>query len=188
MKNFFNKIILTLVISSIIFSAVNVNISVYLVVVGTVLLLFIINLKLTKNIEFLKTIIIIFLGSFASFVFLKVYIQKDLLQDIWDLGLFIIYIGFLFVISITCFVVNVKNKNIPLEKPKLMLKRKKDLEMLLYYINIFNIVGLNGSWGTGKSFLINELKEKIKDDYEIVEIDILSCNLEEIKNNYNQKI
>ncbi len=30
-------------------------------------------------------------------------------------------------------------------------------------------------------FLVNNLKEQIKDDYEIIEIDVLSCNLEEIQ-------
>ncbi len=29
--------------------------------------------------------------------------------------------------------------------------------------------------------MINELKKKIKDDYEIVEIDVLSCNLNELQ-------
>ncbi|MFT8351804.1 P-loop NTPase fold protein [Clostridium saccharoperbutylacetonicum] len=52
----------------------------------------------------------------------------------------------------------------------LIYKRNKDLERLKDYFKEFNIVGV---WGSGKSFVINELKKHIKEEYEIIENNIV---------------
>lgn len=63
---------------------------------------------------------------------------------------------------------------------ELMNKRKADLDRIKTYLNVMNIISINGEWGQGKSFLVDKLKEEVKEEYEIVEIDILSCNLDEL--------
>lgn len=59
----------------------------------------------------------------------------------------------------------------------LFVERQNDLNRLREYLNKFSIVGLNGDWGSGKSFLTDQLK----DDFHMVKIDLLSCNLEEVQ-------
>ncbi|MCG6241924.1 P-loop NTPase fold protein, partial [Vibrio diabolicus] len=63
---------------------------------------------------------------------------------------------------------------------KILSKREEDLKLLEDYIDKFNIVGLNGTWGSGKSFLVNQYKEKFKEEYEFIEIDLLTINLNEV--------
>lgn len=58
----------------------------------------------------------------------------------------------------------------------LFVERKYDLERLLNYLNYFSIIGINGEWGSGKSFLTNHLKNFI-----LIKIDLLSCNVDEIQ-------
>ncbi|WP_454953534.1 P-loop NTPase fold protein [Fusobacterium hwasookii] len=67
--------------------------------------------------------------------------------------------------------------NINLENAEdLFVERKYDLERLLNYLNNFSIIGINGEWGSGKSFLIDHLKNFI-----LIKIDLLSCNIDEIQ-------
>jgi hypothetical protein len=92
----------------------------------------------------------------------------------------IIFSLFLLILSIYSFLLNSTKKN-NLDNKKLIFKREKDLERLLYYMDMFDIIGINAVWGVGKLFLVNELKKIIKEKYEIIEIDILSCNLNELQ-------
>ncbi len=73
-----------------------------------------------------------------------------------------------------------KNEN----KEPIIPKRKDDLERIVTYLNKFESIGINAPWGDGKSFIIKELKnlEGIKKEYEFIEIDILSCNIDELQN------
>ncbi|MFD2130437.1 P-loop NTPase fold protein [Pseudogracilibacillus auburnensis] len=73
---------------------------------------------------------------------------------------------------------NQKKKN---ANPLLIKKREKDLTRLMSYLDNFNIIGLNGRWGTGKTFIINELKNRVKNQYEFIDIDLMTCNLNEMQ-------
>lgn len=73
------------------------------------------------------------------------------------------------------------NKKDIVKSPKILAKRESDLNQLEYYINSFQIVGLNGDWGTGKTFLVNQLKKRLSKSYEFIEIDLLTCNLNEMQ-------
>lgn len=58
----------------------------------------------------------------------------------------------------------------------LFVERQNDLKRLRDYLDNFSIVGLNGDWGSGKSFLTDHLE-----GFHMVKIDLLSCNLEEVQ-------
>ncbi|WP_234971238.1 P-loop NTPase fold protein [Halanaerobium congolense] len=60
-------------------------------------------------------------------------------------------------------------------------QRKEDLKRLIYYLEKFNIIGINAPWGEGKSFLFNKLKESYGEKHEIIEVDILACNFNELR-------
>ena len=58
----------------------------------------------------------------------------------------------------------------------LFVEHKYDLKRLLNYLENFSIIGINGEWGSGKSFLTDHLKNFI-----LIKIDLLSCNIDEIQ-------
>lgn len=70
------------------------------------------------------------------------------------------------------------------EKEPLIPKRKEDLKRIVTYLDKFESVGINAKWGDGKSFILEKLKklDEINQEYEIIEIDVLSCNIDELQN------
>ncbi len=68
-------------------------------------------------------------------------------------------------------------------KPELMKARRYDLIRLKDYIRKHQIVGVNGVWGSGKSFLIQKLYEEegVQGEFEVIPIDLLAVHLEEIE-------
>ena len=62
------------------------------------------------------------------------------------------------------------------EEKELFEERKEDLKRLEKYLKDFNIVGIDGDWGGGKSFLTDHLEGYIK-----IKIDLLACNEDDIQ-------
>ena len=62
------------------------------------------------------------------------------------------------------------------EEKELFEERKEDLKRLEKYLKDFNIVGIDGDWGSGKSFLTDHLEGYIK-----IKIDLLACNEDDIQ-------
>lgn len=65
---------------------------------------------------------------------------------------------------------------------KLFRERKEDLKRIKEYLNKFNIIGINGEWGSGKTYLLECLQNEkdMKDKYEFVNIYLLTCNLDNL--------
>jgi len=58
------------------------------------------------------------------------------------------------------------------------------LARLSEYLETFDTIGLCGSWGSGKTFLVNEFvrrSDNENSDYRFIYIETLSCNLDEIQ-------
>ena len=180
-KKLINKLIITMIISSILFYTIEVNFAVYFSIILALWILMFLNYKMSKNMEFFDTVIMVSLGNLISYVLLEEIIYSGFKEGTISLIYLASYLIFLLIISISSFILHLNNKKTVKESQELIGKRKRDLDELLYYVDMFDIVGLNGRWGTGKSFLINELENKLKDEYEFIEIDILSCNLDELQ-------
>lgn len=60
--------------------------------------------------------------------------------------------------------------------------REYDLKRVKNYLLNVHIVGLNGAWGSGKSFLVEHLcgDEEIVKRYEVIRIDLLSFSLDKL--------
>ncbi len=58
-------------------------------------------------------------------------------------------------------------------------ERQADLDRLALYLENYDVVGVNGTWGSGKSYLIGLLSQK--NQYNIIVIDLLSCRLEDMQ-------
>lgn len=67
--------------------------------------------------------------------------------------------------------------------PELMKAQQYDMVRLKNFIWKHQIVGLNGAWGAGKSFLIQKLYEDsdFQKEFEVIPIDLLAVHLEEIE-------
>ena len=79
---------------------------------------------------------------------------------------------------------NAQGKMQAVEPPKTPFKEQiHDLERLLPYICDLPILGIHAPWGNGKSFLWEHLKEnpKIKETFEIIQIDLLAVDLDNIE-------
>ena len=66
------------------------------------------------------------------------------------------------------------------ETETLLKSRKHDLGRVETYLKKVNIVGINGEWGTGKSFLMEEFCKRHQEEYEFVRVDLLTCNLDQV--------
>ncbi|EHI99779.1 hypothetical protein CDLVIII_3205 [Clostridium sp. DL-VIII] len=182
LRPYVNKMIISTFISSIIFFMLGNTIDTirYFICISIVYFLIFINFSIKKSLDMYKSLISIIIGNIISFVIIKKYFSSN-----YDLSLIDnIVLGILVAITISALVaicVLYINRDEDTDNRKLMPKREADLERLLKYLNTFNIVSINSKWGDGKSFLVNQLKKRVADEYEIIEIDILSCNLNELQ-------
>lgn len=62
-------------------------------------------------------------------------------------------------------------------------QQEDDLQVLKRYLENYNLFGINGLWGCGKTFLLEHLQQEddIKNKYEFITINLLSCNLDEVE-------
>lgn len=67
------------------------------------------------------------------------------------------------------------------EKPPLFKEQVPDKARLIQYIQDLPIVGIHAKWGNGKSFLWENLRSDLQAQFEIVQIDLLACDLDEIE-------
>ena len=63
---------------------------------------------------------------------------------------------------------------------ELLPERTSDLERLEEYLETFDIVGVNGGWGSGKTFLVDEFIRKHNREYEVIKVEPLTCNMDKI--------
>ncbi len=68
----------------------------------------------------------------------------------------------------------------PGERLELFPERTNDLERLRKYLKTFGVVGVNGSWGSGKTFMGDEFTRKERDKYEVIKVEPLTCNMDKI--------
>ena len=63
--------------------------------------------------------------------------------------------------------------------PKLYPRRKYDYERVKMYVSNFSMVGINAPWGTGKSFVVDQLKRDpdFLKEFDLISIDLLTCDL-----------
>ncbi|SMB88811.1 KAP family P-loop domain-containing protein [Desulfonispora thiosulfatigenes DSM 11270] len=180
-KILINKFIVAIVMSLALFYTIDIVFDVYIIIIAITWIVIFLNFSISKNVEFFGTIIIVYLGNLITYIFIKNKIYNGLSKENIEVLVIITCLIFLLTISRIIFIVNPFRKKQIIKQPQIMMKRKKDLEGLLYYIDVFDIIALNGRWGTGKSFLIKELKKEVNNKYEIIEIDVLSCNLNELQ-------
>lgn len=66
------------------------------------------------------------------------------------------------------------------QQPELYRARESDLQRISQYLARFDTVGIQGSWGSGKTYIVDEYIRKNRDQYEVIKIEALTCNLDTI--------
>lgn len=178
-----NKAIISVLVAFLLFNTFDISWMYYSVtfLIGSVLVF--INFRLSKNHSLYSSLFTINLLAFVVYCTINFaengMVTQTGVEEIWFLLILIILAAtgfFLFLEQIG----GKKNEN-ENENPTLLFKREKDLNLFSSYVENFKIIGLNGRWGTGKSFIMDALKDRIKEDYEFIEIDLMTCNLNEMQ-------
>ncbi|MGE7911559.1 P-loop NTPase fold protein [Lysinibacillus xylanilyticus] len=180
MKSNISKFIIYGCLAYFIFNSIKPTPKSYVIVFTILGLLMAINFSFYKNIDLFKSLAIINLGIFAGYLF-SILNNGAIFKDRID-TIYLFWVGLWLVVIFFLLLMNKFSKSNQVEaSPRVLKKRNKDLDLLVYYVDMFPSIGLNSKWGTGKTFLINLLKEKLRYKYEIIEIDLLNCNLKEMQ-------
>lgn len=184
-KNFFLAVIVALVVSAIVFYIWDVPEWLYFLVLLGVWLFFLLQYPMGKNIGLYSRLLACSISN--SLVYFSFKLQTynwerfcecyslpwKILSAVYGILFFRIVLNVLR----KCLVTTTNKIEEAGTTKTLFVERENDLKRLRDYLDNFSIVGLNGDWGSGKSFLTDQLK----DDFHMVKIDLLSCNLEEVQ-------
>lgn len=191
MKNEFRalliKCVLTLLFSLMLFGPFNVKYVLYVIISAILWGMLMGCYDRKRNLPLYREMTVISVGNFLALVLAKGLVHHTLHVDLLNMVLCILYLLFLLWIMTSCRMQNIQKQEMAQTKnmqgKQLFPKRVYDLERIVEYVDKFEITGVNGAWGSGKSFLMEHLKQNsvIKDKYEIIEIDLLSCKLDEIQ-------
>lgn len=183
-------------ISLVAFYFIKIPIEIYKIILLLIWIYMILEYKPIKNLELYINLSVYSIVNIISFYIsnliggkeVKSFKINDLKIEVLESNIIqyneiskIIIILFIFVISffvckfIKQKIYDKKNNKIK-EKKELFEERKEDLKRLEKYLKDFNIVGIDGDWGSGKSFLTDYLEGYIK-----IKIDLLACNEDDIQ-------
>ena len=172
-KDFLINILWIFLLSLIFFYSFSISFKFYFSILLGVWLFLILQYPIDKNENWYIQFIFFSIINSISFYLVR-YFQKKIFL-ILSIKILITYYLILFCIILFKCVYYTSKTNLE-NDGDLFVERKYDLERLLNYLNYFSIIGINGEWGSGKSFLTNHLK-----NFTLIKIDLLSCNVDEIQ-------
>ncbi|APQ73096.1 hypothetical protein [Clostridium botulinum] len=141
-KIFINRLIKTIILSSILFYTINISTAQYFLIILCMWALLFLNYNIKKNLEIFDLFIITSLGNFISYIFVNKISNSIIFSERITWRCSIILSLFLLILSIYSLLLS-SSKNNNLNNEKLLSKREKDLERLLYYLDMFDIIGIN---------------------------------------------
>ena len=172
-KDFLINILWIFLLSLIFFYSFSISFKFYFSILLGVWIFLILQYPIDKNENWYIQFIFFSIINSISFYLVRYFQKKNFL--ILSIKILITYYLILFCIILFKCVYYTSKTNLE-NDGDLFVERKYDLERLLNYLNYFSIIGINGEWGSGKSFLTDHLKNFI-----LIKIDLLSCNVDEIQ-------
>lgn len=172
-KDFLINILWIFLLSLIFFYSFPISFKFYFSILLGVWFFLVLQYPIYKNENWYIQFIFFSIINSISFYLVRYFQKKSFL--ILSIKILVLYYFILFCIILFKSVYYTSKINIE-NAEDLFVERKYDLERLLNYLNYFSIIGINGEWGSGKSFLIDHLKNFI-----LIKIDLLSCNIDEIQ-------
>lgn len=174
-------IIMVLLLSLLTFAVIDIDLKIYLTVAFLLGVLLELRYPRSKNLVFFWKLNFAFAGNFLAYVVVKFFKGCRFHGDLED-GAYIIYMLILAVNGIILWLKKRTDTQIQDEQEQqdaeLFRERISDIQRLEDYLQSFSVVGINGLWGSGKSFLVDHLD---KNSWIAVKIDLLACNLDEIQ-------
>lgn len=180
MRRTLSFILLSLVISFVFFNFLKLSINMYFISYCSIFIFIKINLSIKNNKDFFNKYLLFNLIFLSCFIINR-FKDNVLFHQTQEYIFYVIIIMHLIFFKIWIYEHEIKKRECNNDEISIIPKRLQDLKMLEDYIDKFNVVGLNGSWGTGKSFIVNYFKEKHVKEYEFIEIDLLTSNLNEVQ-------
>lgn len=160
-------------LSLVFFYSFSISFEFYFLILLGIWFFSVLQYPLNKNRYWYIQFFLLSITNSISFYLVK-YIQEESFSELTINILIVCYcILYLFILSQK---ENDKSKINLKTHEELFTERKYDLKRLIDYLNNFSIVGINGEWGSGKSFLTDHLQ-----DFTLIKIDLLSCNIDEIQ-------
>ena len=172
-KDFLINMLWVFLLSLVFFYSFSISFEFYFLILLGIWFFSVLQYPLNKNRYWYIQFFLLSITNSISFYLVK-YIQEKSFPELTINILIVCYcILYLFILSQK---ENDKSKINLKTHEELFTERKYDLKRLIDYLNNFSIVGINGEWGSGKSFLTDHLQ-----DFTLVKIDLLSCNIDEIQ-------
>ena len=172
-KDFLINVLWVFLLSLIFFYSFSISFEFYFLILLGIWFFSVLQYPLNKNRYWYIQFFLLSITNSISFYLVK-YIQEESFPELTINILIVCYcILYLFILSQK---ENDKSKINLKTHEELFTERKYDLKRLIDYLNNFSIIGINGEWGSGKSFLTDHLQ-----DFTLVKIDLLSCNIDEIQ-------
>ena len=172
-KDFLINVLWVFLLSLIFFYSFSISFEFYFLILLGIWFFSVLQYPLNKNRYWYIQFFLLSITNSISFYLVK-YIQEESFSELTINILIVCYcILYLFILSQK---ENDKSKINLKTHEELFTERKYDLKRLIDYLNNFSIVGINGEWGSGKSFLTDHLQ-----DFTLIKIDLLSCNIDEIQ-------
>lgn len=138
-----------------------------------------------KNKEFFCNALSISVGIVFAYLTMKI-LNNGFMIDIDVIEIVLSIIGIIELVLSIYFII-IGNKQINNTKKKddreIFESRHYDLERIKDFILRVPILGINSGWGNGKTFVMERLyaEPEIKANFEIIQIDLLTCNLDELE-------
>lgn len=174
-------IIIVFMLSLLAFGVADIDLKIYLTVAVLLGVLLGMRYLRKENLDFFWKVNCAFGANFLAYVAAKFCRGGRFHGDIED-GAYIIY---MLILTANGFCLWMEKRKKSQEQGKqeqkdeeLFRERRFDIQRLEEYLQSFSIIGINGPWGSGKSFLVDHLDKK---RWIPVKIDLLACNLDEIQ-------
>lgn len=178
-------LLLSSTISMLFFYLIDVVSWFYFIVLLLIELIIWSHYKTNTNFIFYVKVCALYFGSLGGYGIVR-FAQGHNLNDVSNIEILLLgsCVVLLLGLTLRSYIVSKKEDNHAIDKEsmKIFQCRLDDYTRVYQYLNDTNIIGINGAWGTGKSYLIEYLKQQneIKNEYEVITIDLLACNLDEI--------
>lgn len=147
-------------------------INTYTIVVVSFSIMIMITYYPYRNPGLYSVIIPFILSNYISFVY---YHNDNISNDILGVS-FIVISALLFIQILSIAFSNINNSYEEL----LFDVREKDLDNIARELKLNKVLGINGLWGEGKTFLMHILKERLKDEYYFISINSLNINVDKL--------
>ncbi len=183
LREIITKLLIYFIISTVIFYPFHPKFFVYIFFMISIWIILKMNYKINNNNQFFLGAILLSIANFASLIFSKYFIHNSIHINKLNITISIIYfLGLSFFLYKCIYNIRTNKVSTPHNTP-LFNQRKYDLNRVQNFIESTDIIGINGMWGSGKSFLVAQLKKHINtsNTYAFIDIDLLTCNLDELQ-------